>query len=249
MPMHDWTRVSPNDYHAFHLAWIASLQYALNTGVLPRGYFALAEHTTPPYVPDVVTLSPTRPIRPPARPEPAGGAVVTADPVATLTATHRGRKRRAGGRRRVVVRGGRERAVVAVIELVSPSNKDGKVEFDDLVKKSVELLMGGVHVLLIDPFPPTARDPHGLHAAVWAELTGTESVPPADKPLTLASYVALPKNRYQAHVEPTAVGDPLKPMALFLTDELHVMIPLEETYAVAWRGYPEEVREVVEGGP
>ena len=35
MPMHDWTRVDPNDYHHFHLAWIAALAHALNTGRLP----------------------------------------------------------------------------------------------------------------------------------------------------------------------------------------------------------------------
>ena len=57
MPMHDWTRVDPNDYHDFHGAWIFAIRTALNNGLLPKGYFALGEHSTPPFVPDVVTLS------------------------------------------------------------------------------------------------------------------------------------------------------------------------------------------------
>ncbi len=40
MPMHDWTRVAPNDYHDFHFAWIAAIRQALNMGRLPPEYFA-----------------------------------------------------------------------------------------------------------------------------------------------------------------------------------------------------------------
>ena len=44
---------------------------------------------------------------------------------------------------------------------------------------------------LIDPFPPTKRDPHGLHAAIWAEIDeGSDFRPPPDKPLTLVAYEA-----------------------------------------------------------
>ena len=50
MPMHDWTRVDPNDYHTFHLMWLVSLASALNHKHLPEGYYAMADHTTPPLV-------------------------------------------------------------------------------------------------------------------------------------------------------------------------------------------------------
>ena len=56
MPLHDWTRVTPNDFHDFHLSWIAALRTALNSGLLPEGYFALAEHQAAPFTPDVLTL-------------------------------------------------------------------------------------------------------------------------------------------------------------------------------------------------
>ena len=240
MPMHDWTRVPPNEYHTFHVLWLAHLTQALNTGVLPAGYGALADYTAPPYVPDVVTLSTGR----------AGlrtGGVAVAQPVASLTADETVKKRPPSGRRRVTIQQFPGRQVVAVIEVVSPSNKAKKAEFNDLVGKSVGLLRAGVHVLLIDPLPPSRRDPHGLHAAVWRELTGKRSIPPADKPLTLASYAARGGDRFTAFVEPTAVGDQLRPLPLFLAPELHVAAPLERTYQAAWAGVPDFLREAVEG--
>jgi hypothetical protein len=247
MPLHDWTRVEPKDYHHFHGRWIFALADALNLGGLPPGYFALADHTDPPFVPDVVTLE-----VPDDRPGPApggGGTAVATAPVPPATATAAGKKRRAAGRRRVVVQQVRKRGrrTVAVIEVVSPSNKAKKAEFADLVGKTVQLLLHGVHVLLIDPFPPSRRDPHGLHAAVWKDLTGQRYTPPAGKPLTFASYVALGRNTFSAFVEPAAVGDPVPDRPLFLTPELHVVAPLAATYETAWNGYPEFLRAAVEG--
>jgi hypothetical protein len=135
-----------------------------------------------------------------------------------------------------------------VIEVVSPSNKRNKAEFADRVGKSVGLLRAGVHVVLIDPLPPSRRDPHGLHAAVWKELTGKAYVPPPDKPLTLAGYAARGDDTYSAFVEPTAVGDPLRPVPLFLTPGTHVLLPLEETYRAAWQTIPARLRAAVSGG-
>jgi hypothetical protein len=249
MPMHDWTRVDPNDYHTFHLFWIASIATALNNNRLPQGYYAMADHTTPPVIPDVVTLSAEDAT--PASSEPAsdgpGGVAVESPPRTTIAVTEPGRKKKVSGRRRVAIRHARSRQIVAVIEIVSPSNKAKKPEFADLVQKSVQLLRQGVHVLLIDPFPPTARDPSGVHAAVWKVLTGKSFAPPDGKSLTLASYAAQGGNTFSAFVEPLAVGDRLPDMPLFLTPKAHVPTPLEETYQAAWQGYPAPLRKVVEG--
>ena len=43
MPIHDWQRVDAGVFHDFHIAWIASLSQALNQGILPADYYALAE--------------------------------------------------------------------------------------------------------------------------------------------------------------------------------------------------------------
>ena len=56
MPIHDWTRVTAGTFHAFHTAWIAQLQEALNAGLLPPTYYALAEQQAGELGPDVLTL-------------------------------------------------------------------------------------------------------------------------------------------------------------------------------------------------
>ena len=44
------------------------------------------------------------------------------------------------------------------------------------------------------------------------------------------------------------VGDALPDMPLFLTNDLHVMVPLEPTYQATWDASPEELRIAVETG-
>ena len=56
MPMHDWTRVEAGTFHDFHLAWIAELRKALNGGVLPPGYYVMAEQRMDNTIPDVLGL-------------------------------------------------------------------------------------------------------------------------------------------------------------------------------------------------
>jgi Protein of unknown function (DUF4058) len=43
MPMHDWTRVEPAIFHAFHHDWITELARALNRGLPPDDYYSLTE--------------------------------------------------------------------------------------------------------------------------------------------------------------------------------------------------------------
>ena len=57
MPIHDWTRVRANRFHDFHQSWMIRLKDALNAGLLPPGYVAMAEQITGGPEPDIVTLS------------------------------------------------------------------------------------------------------------------------------------------------------------------------------------------------
>jgi len=134
--------------------------------------------------------------------------------------------------------------VVAVIEIVSPGNKDGKKSFESFVEKAVEFLRGGIHLLIIDLFPPTSRDPQGIHKAIAGEFTDLPFKLPSGKRLTLVSYRA--SSPVTAYVEPVAVGDKLPAMSLFLTADLHVPVPLESTYMATWAVCPEPTRELVE---
>lgn len=44
--------------------------------------------------------------------------------------------------------------ILAVIEIVSPGNKDSRFALQDFVEKTVDFLRSGVHVLVVDLLPP-----------------------------------------------------------------------------------------------
>jgi hypothetical protein len=135
--------------------------------------------------------------------------------------------------------------VVAVIEIVSPGNKDSRNCMRAFVEKAVEFLRNGVHLLVVYLFPPSLRDPQGIHHAIWSELADQELELPPDKRLTLVSYDA--SDGLTAHIEPVAVGDMLPEMPLFLRHRMHVMVPLEPTYEATWSLCPKPNREMVAG--
>jgi hypothetical protein len=137
--------------------------------------------------------------------------------------------------------------VVAMVEIISPGNKNNQNGLNAFVRKAREILAAGIHLLLIDLFPPSLRDPQGIHLAVWGEDCGEDFALPSDKPLTCVAYVGGPSA--EAFVEPIAVGDPLPEMPLFLTPDVYVSVPLEATYQLAWDGMPEYWREVIAKGP
>src|SRR5437660_9872197 len=56
MPIQDWTRVEAGIFHAFHVAWIPEIQKTLNGGLLPEGYYALAEQHAGRSIADLLTL-------------------------------------------------------------------------------------------------------------------------------------------------------------------------------------------------
>jgi hypothetical protein len=57
----------------------------------------------------------------------------------------------------------------------------------------------GIHLMVIDLFPPGKRDPYGIHKAIWDQFEEAELELPADKILNLASYDAGPA--YVAYVK------------------------------------------------
>lgn len=101
----------------------------------------------------------------------------------------------------------------------------------------------GVHLLLIDLFPPGKRDPQGIHGAVVEDEGGF--VLPPDKPLTCVAYLA--GAGVETFLEPVAVGDPLPDMPLFLSAETYCPVPLEATYQMAWDGMPAYWRDILTG--
>lgn len=207
MPIHDWTKVRAGTFHNFHVLWTGVITNSLNAGVLPEGYFAMAEQIV-------------------GRPE---GDVMQ-------------EVRYAEKANRVAIRHALG-DVVAVIEIVSPGNKSNQNAIRTFREKSSDLIRQGVNLLIVDVFPPSPRDPQGIHKAIWDEFTDEPFELPADKPLTIVAYQASPE--ITAYVEPVAVGDALPDMPLFLDDDFYVNLPLEATYAATWNVLPKELKALL----
>ena len=246
MPVHDWTRVNAGIFHDFHHAWIEELKRALNHGLLPQSYYALAEQYAGGFGPDVLTLQHLQ------APEvasdevgPAGsGALALAPPpkvrfTATTEMAHYVARQNS-----VVIRHVSGDRVVALVEVVSPGNKSSRHSLQSFIEKAANALFEGYHLLILDLNPPGPRDPQGIHGAIWDEIEDDSYRAPADKPLTLAAYASGLVKR--AYVEPVAIGDRLPDMPLFLTPEACVHVPLEATYQAAWNGVPRRWQSVLE---
>ncbi len=245
MPIHDWTRATAGTWHDFHLAWIAEIRNALNGGLLPASYYAQAEQIAGPLGPDVLTLQAAELSAGAALEDtPGGGLAVAMVPPRARLVDEVELSQYAWKRRTLVIRHASGDRIVALVELVSPGNKSARYALEAFVEKAVEALVRGYHLLIVDLFPPTVRDPNGIHAAIWSRLDGNSYTLPREQPLTLAAYSAGAVK--QAYVEATAVGRPLLEMPLFLEPETYINVPLEETYTAAYRGVPQRWKRVLE---
>ena len=243
MPIHDWTRVPSGLYHHFHQEWSIEIARELNRGRLPRGLSALVEQRSGPLESDVLTVESAAGL---ARTGlDGGGATATTEPPVTRLVRRTMQEPYARRANRIVVRHHLGR-IVAVIEIVSPGNKDSRLALRNFVEKTIDFLRAGIHVLIMDPFPPTPRDPYGIHKAIWDEIDEEDFTFPAGKDRIVVSYRA--GDERVAYIEPLAVGDALPGMALFLAGDLHVITPLEATYQAAWAASPEALRVAVESG-
>lgn len=245
MPIHDWTRVTAGTWHDFHLAWITEIRNALNDGLLPHDYYAQAEQIAGPLGPDVLTLQESQVPAVGSASVPGGNAgVVAVTPPRTRISAEATMNDYVLKRRTLVIRHASGDRIIALLEVVSPGNKSARHAFRSFVEKAVESLYRGYHLLIIDLFPPGPRDPHGIHAAIWAEFSDDAEPLPPEEPLTLAAYSAGAVKR--AYVEPMAVGRELVDMPLFLEPDVYVNVPLEATYQAAYRGVPRRWRNLLD---
>ena len=247
MPVHDWARVEAGIFHDFHTVWTGALRNALNEGLLPAGYYALVEQHAGRAIADVLTLH--------ASPEPLGPAWSPPDTggIAVAEAPPRVSRKQTvvpsalGRRRSLAIRHVSGHRLIALIEIISPANKDRGQHVEELVDKAVAALERGVHVLLIDLFPPGLHDPSGIHGCIVQGLDqyGDPYLLPTGAPLTLASYVAGPV--VEIYLEHLATGAALAEMPLFLRSDRYINVPLEATYQATYRGVPAFYRNVLEG--
>jgi hypothetical protein len=245
MPVHDWTRVDTGIFHDFHLEWLASIKHALNHGLLPEGYYSLAEQFAGPFAPDVLTLQAGKRREEPHRARQRNGSAPVLDkprrrPIAeTEMGSYRSKQRI------LTVRHVSDDEIVAAIEIVSPGNKSHKSRFEQFVEKSAWFLDERIHLSIIDLFPLSRRDPAGVHGAIWEAICDEKyMMPRGKKNRTVVSYECGPVIR--AYVEHFAVGDKLPDMSLFLELGGCVEVPLETTYRAAFAEVPKRWRDVLE---
>src|SRR5690242_14462834 len=123
MPVHDWTRVGAGTFHDFRATWIIDLKRALNEGLLPPDYYAMAEQIAGNVGPDVLTLE-APPPETDATPSDGGGGIATAPAPPKVRFTEETEEDLyARKRRSLVIRHSSEDRVVALLEILSPGNK------------------------------------------------------------------------------------------------------------------------------
>jgi len=232
----------------------------MNLGLLPSEYYALAEQHMGGYIADVLVLraplqfvpnaatneSGNVPTPNPSSPDSRAKAiehVAVMDP--PKTAVHESVEINVANlRRSIAIRHISTHRIVALIEIVSPANKDREESVEAIVQKTVQALAHGIHVLMIDILPTGKFDPQGLHECV--RQTAAPYLPDRKAEATrttLASYQSQPR-RFEAFVEHPRLGEPLPSMAVFLDGGQFVYVPLEETYMKAWAGILAKCRDL-----
>ncbi|WP_169978195.1 DUF4058 family protein [Tautonia rosea] len=159
MPIHDWTCVPAGTFHDVHHEWISTIKRALNDGLLPDRSYAMAEQIAGGMGPNVLTLERPSPRVPLPEPGQDGAlALATRPPQVRF---HAGREDDLLARKAkaVVVRHSSDHRVVAMIELVSPGTKSSRYAIDAFVRKVRDALHAGIHLLIVDLFPPAPATP------------------------------------------------------------------------------------------
>ena len=221
MPLHDWTRVLAGTFHDFRLSWMTALAKELNHGILPSEYYAIKERHPQDYL--------------------TGDEAPTEDYLREFSEE----EAYAVQQNSLVIRHASGDRIVALIEIMSPGNKSSAGQLESLIRKLSSALHHGIHVLVIDLFPPGPYDPQGIHATFCHFGQGAQFQLPHDKQRTLVAYEASTKPR--AYVEPVGLAQELPPMPLFLEAGWYVNLPLEPSYLEAFAAVPERWRSVIEG--
>jgi len=148
--------------------------------------------------------------------------------------------------RTVTVRHTSDDRTVALVEMLSPGTKDWVESLRQFVGKSVGAIRLGIHVVIVDLFPPGQHDPAGVSSLVWKEVHPTPTQQTREeKPVVLASFAV--GDTTDLYIKSLSVGDSMEDMPLFLTGDEYVMLPLRSTYESAYDAMPTIVQNIIEG--
>jgi hypothetical protein len=223
MPLHDWT--DRPGWEGLHIFWMTEIARALRAS-LPPGYRAVIGAS--PLVaigavsvkPDVAVTNgaPTQP--PTASPPSAIPAPDLEVAVATLEED-------------TSVQVERDGRLVAVVELVSPRNKDRPAARDQYAARYLSYLGAGVHTLLVD----VHRRPLGFSFPQMLAESVDEKLPAPPAPSAVSYRIGGPAATGGRMIAvwqyPLVIDAPMPRVALALTTADSVLLDLETTYTRA----------------
>jgi Protein of unknown function (DUF4058) len=222
MPLHDWNELT--NWETVHAAWIVELHRWLKPR-LPEGFRSTLA-TVPALVVAPVPVHPDLSVH--RQPEPSGAASgdlldIAPDERVTLAVAEAERAVH------VYFRGN----LVAVLELISPANKDRPDKRRRATDRYVGYLLNGIHLLLVDVHPRPQGFSFADDLAAALQYT-TPTLPP---PLAISYRVGSLDRQEGLDLEvwrrPLSIGQPLVALPLPLTRELAVRVELEPTYVRA----------------
>ena len=221
MPLHDWT--DRDNWDGFHTYWITEIARRLRAALPPPfraiiGTSPLAAIGGEIRHPDVAVANgataPTVPSASFAREPDAEVAVAELEVDTTLTVERNGR-------------------LVAVVELISPRNKDRPSSRDQYANRYLGYLRGGVHLMVVD----VHRRPIGFSFPQLISTTLGERLPAPPAPSAVVYGVggaaATGGRMLAVWAELLVVGERLPAMALPLTPDRDVMVDLDGSYSQA----------------
>ncbi len=227
MPLRDHFRSPLNDTHSWdevHGQWPGEIVRDL-TAILPKGFRAAPRvHLGSPFEVDVLTYDLEG--RSPAAPTDAdNGSPRQPALLPTLTVEADLSEQDEYEVRIYDVERGRR--LVAVLEIVSPSNKDGPRSREVFVSKVEALLQQDVCVSLIDVVSIRHAN---LYADLLDHLGRTDPALTPNPPPLYAVTLRRRRPLLDAWFYPMAVGQPLPTLPLWLSPDQRVMLPLETSY-------------------
>ena len=252
MPVHDWKLASGSDFQEFHFLWIAAIRHALNSGLLPSSYYAIAESRIMGYEPDALAYEKSEPRfrRTPAGSDANSGTTLLSTEVAPKVryVDHTDHWSDLRGYR-IQVRNTHGERLIAIIEIVSHANKDRSQSVSQFNEKIAESLHSGCNAMVIDVHRPGRADPSGMHWSFWSQFAESPHPVTSSEPLGVASYHAPVHNgtlEPLAYFETVAIGQNLPDMPLFLDGVEYINLPLQSLYDQAWAEYPAHWKSVLE---
>ncbi len=255
MPVHDWTHVVElGEFHDFHLGFVATLRNTLNIILCSTDYYASAEGRIMGYEPDASAFERKKP-RGASRPQTSRGVAVQTAILQICETSPRTRfideadHFNALRESHVAIRNKRGDRLVAIVEILSPRNKDRADAILAFCNKLEKALEAGCNVLVADFLRPGRHDPYGMHYAFWKRFSETPHSVTAQEPIGIASYLA-PINNAQsepvAYFESVAIGKDVPDMPLFLASGEYIHVPIQKIYDEAVATLPPPYQEDLE---